>query len=300
VVGRASVLVWFVVALALALGAGSLARAAAGRREHAVRAAFVAIAAVCAVAVVASSWRGGRPWFPVDETPELSAFLRERPGSLAEYPLYGLEHHLIGPYLLRQIQHGRPLVNGNVADTVGQDLAQAAGRLDGPQAAAALALAGVRTVVVHGDDGPPTWGRDLGTFDGARVLGVDAMVDPAIVTWRGAHDEETSEGDHWRWLTDSTAVHVTSARPGSYRLRLGLLGVGDVRELRIGDTTVEVGSTERVVEVCVASRAPDSSGLFVGSVDLEADVPASPLSPTDDRRAVARVRDASVVGRCGD
>ena len=76
-------------------------------------------------------------------------------------------------------------------------------------------------------------------------------------------------------------------------------GVGAVREVRIGDTTVEVGPEERVVEVCLPSREPGPAGLFVGTADLDADAPAEPLSAADHRLAVARVSNAAVVGRCG-
>ena len=293
VVGRATVLVWFAGALGVAAPIDALWDTPRRTWETA---ALVA-ASVAAVVWLGGSWRGGRPRFAANETPSLSAVLAGRAGAVAEYPLFGQNNDAMGPYLLRQVFHERPLLNGAVPGTLSAELSTAAGHVDDPQAAAARQLGGVDTIVVHGDLGEPRDAPLFARLDGARVYAAVAVADPAVATWDGAYPEEEGGGARWRWLPDATRWRVTAATPGRHLVRLRLQAAPGVAIVRFGDDAYVAGE-EREIDVCVVAASVADDGLAYGSVAVTADVPAPPLAPGDPRPALARVRGEHVVGRC--
>ena len=288
VVGRAAILVWFVVAFGIACASTRVTRSTA-------RFAFAAVAATL---WIGGSYDHGRPWFAANQTPALSAALAARDGAVAEYPLFGLDNDASGPYLLRQVFHGRPLVNGARPGSVSGDIAQSAGLLDDPRAAAALSLGGVRTVVVHGTAPVPTWLQPLGEYDGSRVFDAPVVADAAIAALVDAYDEEVAGDVRWRWLPEGTSMRVTSATPGRFRVSMLVLAVGPVSTLTIGDERVAIGQEERTVEICVATAPGGPAGLARATVLLVADAAPSALCEGDPRPSVARARGLRIVGRC--
>ena len=119
-------------------------------------------------------------------------------------PLFGFDNYELGRYLLRQLRHGRPLLNGSIEGTVAADLASAASTLEAPEAPEALALAGVRTAVVHPDSPAPRRSRfrlEQRLGDGTSIYSVSPIENAAIVSVRGAYDAEPGpDGSPFQWL----------------------------------------------------------------------------------------------------
>lgn len=135
-----------VAALALAMLAGlAVDRLAAQRAVWAPAAALLLAAG--AVADIART--PPAPAADLGAPDPIAAWLAAGRGAVAEYPLYGFDDYQIGPYLFRQLRHGRPLLNGSIEGTLSADLAAAARRPIGTRARAALVRGGVREIVVH-------------------------------------------------------------------------------------------------------------------------------------------------------
>jgi hypothetical protein len=144
--------------------------------------------------------------------------LGKRGGAVAEYPLFGFDNHMIGPYLFRQLRHGRPLLNGAIPGTKSADLSTAAGDLRGPQARAALALGGVRELIVNsGTPKPIDPGFALaGRFGDRAVYGVGRQPgEVAVAALRGAYPPEPGpDGSNYNWLGSSAQLAVGRNRAG--------------------------------------------------------------------------------------
>ncbi len=142
------------------------------------------------------------------------------------------DNYRLGPYLFRQLRHGRPLLNGSVEDTVSADLSWRPQALRAPSARAALTLARVREVVVHrtrSSLGGRRFGFDAPYPDGMRLyVGLDPTPQPAVARLRTR--TTPSPG-----LTEALPVVEAGgreARRGSSRVPSG--PPGDVRRSRPG------------------------------------------------------------------
>lgn len=299
VIGRASVLVWFVVALFL----GAACSRVDARQGW--KLAPLALAAIVVLAAVAwadgAHWRG-QPWFPVNTDPQLTALFARTRGRVAEYPLWGFDN-AIGPYLARQTLHGRQLLNGGIPNTLSADLASVAGDAGDPQAAMALAVAGVTRIAAHGGAPVPDGTVPVvRTRDGAEVYDVLRSDRPAVAVLSGAYAREQQAGGRsFRWVGDQGRFEVISAEPGRYTLRFVASAAGAApRELRIGDTALgTLTSTPQVFTVCVDTHATDE-GLGVSRTRLGTAEGPVRLGVGDPRRASLAVWSESVTPGCGE
>jgi hypothetical protein len=296
VVGRATVLVWFVAALGVG---AAVHRLAASARPMGAKALPMAAVTVMACAVpVGAALRHGWPRFPANETPALSRLIAERPGVVAEYPLFGQDNSAMGPYLLRQVFHGRPLFNGAQTGTTNALLSSVAGDPADRQASAALELGGVTTVVMNGDQAPPGGAVPLANVEGARVYALGPVEHPSVALWEDALAEEESGGRTWRWLPPSARLSVVASEPGSYLVRTTLETAPGALRVDLGDRTVIAVPGEATVDVCVRVDAIQKDGLATGSIRVGPSDRAVPLGAGDSRVAVARAFSTAVVGPC--
>ena len=210
VFGRVAIVVSLAVAVLAAFTLDRLAR-----RRPLGPALAVALAVLAAADVVR---RPPSVAADLGRADPVSSALRFGEGTVAEYPLFGFDHDLIGLYLFRQLRHGRPLLNGAIPGTESGDLSAAAGNVNGPQARAALALAGVRELVVNSPAPEPS-GRGfslVGRFDGEAVYRVQRPSEKvAIAAARGAYPSEAGpDGSSFAWLGSAARLAVVSERRG--------------------------------------------------------------------------------------
>ena len=284
-----------VAALAVAcLSALAVARASE-RPGRLGRLAAVGIVAAAAVDVV----RAPPPAAADVGLPDpAAAWLAGARGAVAEYPLRGFDDYRLGPYLLRQTRHGRPLMNGSVAGSRSAELAEAAGAADGVQARSALVVAGVDRVIVNADataPAPPglTPGPPLG--DGARgwlVPGGDA----AVALARSAYAVEPGpDGSQFRWLGEGAVVRVHASCPGRARVSLTAVSHSAARRARIGTSTVAVGTSPTRARI-VVRVGPDGTA----DVPVSTRPAPSPLPGGDPRVAGIGVYGLSAAISCVD
>jgi hypothetical protein len=296
VVGRASVLVWFVAALGIGAAMHRLVMAARPVRAKALP--MVAATVLACAVPVGAALRHGWPRFRANETPALSRLIAQRPGVVAEYPLFGQDNSSMGPYLLRQVFHGRPLFNGARTGTTNALLSSVAGDPTSQQTPAALALGGVTTVVMTGDQAPPRGAVLLANVDGARVYAIGVVEQPSVALWVGTFAEEQSGGRTWRWLPPSARLSVVASQPGAYLVRTTLGTAPATRRVDVGGKTLITAPGEATVEVCVSVDTVQEDGLVTGSIALGPSDEAGALGAGDARVAIARAFSAAVVGRC--
>jgi hypothetical protein len=269
--------VGIVAALAVAFLAGvCVDRLRMSRRPY-VRVAAVA-AAVLAVADVVE--RPPEPAGDLGRSDNVAAGLQNGRGTVAEYPLWGFDNYRFGPYLFRQLRHGRPLFNGSLDGTVAADLAAAAGAPDAPEAREALSLAKVRSVVVHeGSPRPPAVGfrrqREVGG-DGA-IYALIPIRDPAIVRAQGAYDLEAGpDRSPFQWLGAAARLRLVAEAP-LVTVRFDAVSPEVPRRVRFGSRLVDVSTAPTPVRLCIRNRQ--------GSVTIPiSTVPAARRLPGGDPR----------------
>jgi hypothetical protein len=212
----------------------------------------------------------------------LASQLAHGSGPLAEYPLWGFDNYRLGPYLFRQLRHGRPLLNGSVKDTVAGDLADAANTLTTPSARAALTLAGVREVVVHPEAEQPQGPgfRLEGTFpDGTALYAVSWSRRPAVASLRGAYDAEPGpDGTPFRWLEPSATVRVVARGFQRIEVTFDAVSPGVGRAASIGGVDRSVSTAPTRIRLCVHTSARGTTSLPVETVP-----PPQRLAASDPR-----------------
>ncbi len=244
------------VAVVMALSGSILAgafidRLAAGRRWL-PRLAAVAIA-VIALAEIAQ--RPPRPAGDLGRPDRLADILRDSQGGVAEYPLFGFDNYQLGPYLIRQLRHGRPLLNGSIEGTTAADLAWAAKTANAPEAQEALTLAGVLTAVVHpGSPQPNATGfrRSTRLPDGTSVYAVAGVTNAVVASLRGAYAEETGpDGSPFQWLAPRAAVRVIAEGHGAATLTFDAVSPEIPRTVRFGTSRRAISTAPTPVRLCV-------------------------------------------------
>lgn len=267
VVGRAMVLP--LLALAVLLGAAVSALHDASARG---RVAWTLLVLVSLVAWSGGAIDVGSPSFPVDGDPELTLLLAATPGRVAEYPLFGFDN-AIGPYLVRQTRHGRPLLNGGIPGTVSAELAGLAAQPLDPQASTALVVAGVTRIVAHDGAAVPAGAVEVGRTPSAVVYDVPPVVDPAVVFTREViSTEATSDGAGIRWLGPNARLDVVSTDPGLYAVRITVVSYETTREVRFAGSAVRVSPFPVDATVCVRTE-PGGDGVALGQAVIEVDRP---------------------------
>ena len=292
VIGRAMVLPMLALAVLLG-GAVSAAqdRSAPGRRL---------LSLLVAVALVA--WSGGAidvgaPSFPVDRDPELAALLRSTPGRVAEYPMFGFDN-AIGPYLVRQIRHGRPLLNGGLPGTVSAELAALAAQPLDPQSADALAVAGVTRVVAHDGAPVPSDLVEVGRTSSGIVYDVPQLGNPAVAFVREVVGlEAVGAGASIRWLGRGARIDVVSVFPGDYSLLVAPVSYGAPRKVRIAGRVEEAGTVPGVATVCVRT-VPGQAGLAHARALIEVEQPLD-VPGLEARGVGVGIVRAEVASGCG-
>ena len=276
------------VAVVMALSGSILAgafidRLAAGRRWL-PRLAAVAIA-VIALAEIAQ--RPPRPAGDLGRPDRLADILRDSQGGVAEYPLFGFDNYQLGPYLIRQLRHGRPLLNGSIEGTTAADLAWAAKTANAPEAQEALTLAGVLTAVVHpGSPQPNATGfrRSTRLPDGTSVYAVAGVTNAVVASLRGAYAEETGpDGSPFQWLAPRAAVRVIAEGHGAATLTFDAVESGDsshrtIRHIAPGDLDGADACSGFASASPTTERQRFQSGLSLPRAICLGETPESPES----------------------
>jgi hypothetical protein len=307
VIGRASVLVWFVVALLIGAATTWCTSSVRSGPVHSglARSGLVRAFGVGVVAVTCAAWLGGafdrgQPWFPSETDPSLTALLAATPGRVAEYPLWGFDN-AIGPYLLRQMHHGRELLNGGIVGSLSATLASVAGDPQDPQATRALAVAGVTRVAAQPGAGVPSGLTEVGRSErGARAYDVPRPLRPAVAIAYGAYPPERPQGSQpFRWMGSRGGLRVIGARPGRYTVAFDAWSPGgSPRALLVsGRVVTTITGTPQRVSLCVGT-GEERGGLSTRTVTLRtAEAPAR-LGPSDPRHASLAIRGESAVTGC--
>jgi hypothetical protein len=199
-------------------------------------------------------------------------------GPVAEYPLFGFDNHMIGPYLFRQLRHGRPLLNGAIAGTTSADISTAASDLGGPQARAALALAGVREVVTNPETlSPPRQGFALIARFGDRA--VYRVVSPsreiAVAAIRGAYPPEPApDSSSFQWVRAGARLAVVARRAGPVEVNFDAISHATPRRVRFGTArTVVVGTVPTKVRLCLRAGPGGTATVAVAATPPAARLP---------------------------
>jgi hypothetical protein len=241
-----------VAALAVACLAGALVDRLASSRRPGIRLAAVGLV-VIALADIAE--RPPKPAADLGRPDPLAAALRGGVGAVAEYPLYGFDNYNLGPYLLRQLRHGRPLLNGSIEGTTSADLARAAATPVASEARDALSLAGVRTVVVHaGVPGPrgPGFRLKERLGDGTSLYAVVRSPHAAVASARGAYAAESGPDETpFQWLGPSAQIRVITADGRNALLALTAVSQGAPRTVRFGRKDIAVLTGPTQVRLCL-------------------------------------------------
>lgn len=228
----------------------------------------------------------------------LAQWLASRPGAVAEYPLFGFEDYRLGGYLFRQLGHERPLLNGAVAGSLAADLAAAAPAADAPQAPAALAIAGVRSVVVHPGGVVPGAAeiRLRRTFpDGARGYDVPVARPAAVAVARSAHAAEAgADGLPFTWLSPDAELRVAAGCAGRVLVRLTAVSQGVPRAADFGAARRRIGTAPTPLRLRVTTGADGRASVAVRTVPV-----GTPLPGGDPRVAGIGISGISAVASCG-
>lgn len=285
-----------VAALGLAGLAGLAVDRLTGRPRIVPRVGAAALAVLAAGELVRAPPPAAADLGDVDPVAE---WLAPRAGTVAEYPLFGFEDYRLGGYLFRQLRHGRPLLNGAVAGTLAADLAAAAPTAAAPQAPSALAVAGVRSLIVHpGAAAPVAPGLLLRRSfpDGSR--GYEAPDPPgyaAVAVASSAHASEAGAGGRrFTWMSPGAELRVASECPGRVVVRLLAVSQGVPRAVRLGSARRVVGTAPTALVVRVATGA-DGRGV----VPVRTTPAPAPLPLGDPRVAGVGVSELSAVAGCG-
>lgn len=222
------------------------------------------------------------------------AWLAGARGAVAEFPLYGFQDYRLGPVLLRQMRHDRPLLNGGMAGTRSAQLTGAAMEGGGAQAVAALRVAGVDRVVVHPGAAAPGLppGRDVG----GGVVGV--VIPPgaaAVARIESVYPEEPRpDGAPFTWLGPGSSLRALSSCPGTVTVRFTAISHTVPRIVAIGATRVRVGTVPTPVRITILPGPAPAPELPVAM-----DPPPGPLPGGDPRIAGIGVSGISAAVRCG-
>jgi hypothetical protein len=203
-------------------------------------------------------------------------------GPIAEYPLFGFDNYQLGPYLLRQLRHGRPLLNGSISGTLAADLASAASTLQAPEAREALSIAGVRAAVVHPGSPIPEDARVLTRLpDGTSIFKVPRDPTAAIATVRGGYEPEKGpDGTPFQWLGARASLRTVAAPGQPVTVQLVALSPGVPRMVRLGSVTRTVSTAATPIKLCVEPGSKGSTTIRISTVPAP-----QPLSGADQRVA---------------
>jgi hypothetical protein len=260
----------------------------------------IGFALACVLAVVASADLMRRPPPAAADlgVPDpIAAVLSDAEGSVAEYPLFGFDNHMIGPYLFRQLRHGRPILNGAIPGTTSADLSAAAGDL-GPQARAALVLAGVRHFVAN-PGSPRPLRREfslVSSEDGRAVYRVqETPPGVAVAAVRGGYPPERGpDGSSFVWLGARPKLSVVADAAGPVQVTLNAVSHTVTRSVRIASQRFTITAAPTTVIICIRAE-PD--GTMV--VPIESTPPAARLPGGDSRVASIGVFRLTARPLCG-
>jgi hypothetical protein len=256
-----------VVALAASMLAGALVDRLATSSSFLVRIAAIALV-VFAIADIVE--RPPNPAADLGRADRLSNVLQFGSGAVAEYPLFGFDNYALGPYLLRQLRHERPLFNGSIEGTLASDLAWTARTADAPEAREALSLAGVRTVVVHpGASVPNSAGfRPYARLpDGTSVYALTRAKNPVIASVRGAYPEEAGpDGTPFQWLAPEAELRVIADEGGPVTVTFDSVSPGHSRVAQFGTIARVISTAPTAVNLCVRGIDGRTATLPVSTV----------------------------------
>ena len=212
----------------------------------------------------------------------IATALRGADGAVAEYPLFGFDNFALGPYLLRQIRHGRPLLNGSVVGTQSADLAMAA-ELSGtrgprgldicrrPQHRRPRRLAASPRTRVFPTTAPE---RKL------SLLGIPHSPSGRRSTRRCLRSEPGPDGSPFGWLAPTTSVRAVADGAGPVRIRMDAVSFGVPRIVRLGPERHEVGTSPTTVVLCVRTGSDGRAAIPISTT------PPARLLPGGDARTV--------------
>jgi hypothetical protein len=269
------------LAVLVSLAVAILAAFALDRLFAARQVVWSAAGGMLALAAAADLWRSlPDPAADLGSQDAVAEELAAGSGAVAEYPLFGFDNDRIGDYLLRQLRHTRPLLNGSVDGTLSATLADAAGSLRSPQARAALTLAGVTDVVVN----PPAETPSGAGFaflrrsgDGAALYSVaPAPGEVAVAAIAGAWPtEEAADGSPFSWLAPGARLEVATNAPGRVLVELDAVSHATGRLVSFGDAGVRpVALSPTRISICVQTGANGSATLPISSRPAAAPLPA--------------------------
>jgi hypothetical protein len=289
VFGRVAIVVSLAVAILAAFTLDRLAKH--GRLGAALAAGLAVVAAADLIR------EPPQPAADLGRADPVAAVLNAGTGPVAEYPLFGFDNHEIGTYLFRQLRHGRPLLNGAIAGTVSADLSSAAGDLGGPQARAALDLAGVRDLVTNPPAMPPT-GEGFSLVARLGDQAVYKMLSPAgesaVAAVRGAYPPERGpDGSTFAWLGARARLAIVAQAGRPVAVTFEAVSHATPRRVRFGATEAVVGTAPTRLRLCLLTNAHGTK-----DVPITATPPAARLPGGDQRIASIGVYRLSARPNC--
>jgi hypothetical protein len=244
------------VCLACAVGL-ALDRLARYRRPN----GLVLAVALLALALTSSKGRRNPPG-DLGRRNALAEALSRKTGIVAEYPLWGFDNYQLGPYLFRQLRHGRPLFNGWMEGTLAGDLSFAASSPTAPEARDALTLAGVREIAVHPQaETPrdPAFRLEARFDDGTSLYEVAPSRQPAVGALRNAYGAERGpDGEPFWWLMPNADLVVAGRSGATVHVTFDAVSPGVPRNVSFGRTTRAVNTAQTRIGFCIHLPAEEA------------------------------------------
>lgn len=270
-----------VVSLAGACLAAILVDRLASSRRMSLRLSALAVSLLAVADVIQ---RPPPPAADLGRVDPLAEALRDGDGAVAEYPLFGFDNYELGPYLFRQLRHGRPLLNGSVQSSTSADLAAAAAIPTYREAREALSLAGVRSVVIHPEATRPTDPafRVTARFsDGTAIYSVSPARDPVIASVRHTYDAEAGpDGTPFSWLRQAARLRVIAAKAGRVSVHFDAVSPEVARTVRFGSAVRRVLPTPTPIRLCVRTDPDGTATLQVSMTPLPRRLPGGDIRVT--------------------
>jgi len=242
-----------------ALGLQVVWRAIAHRMPDAplARATGIAVIALACVGSVAElTVVPGVAITRLDLPPVYEALAKLPPGGIAEYPLTGPADPQMTGFLIWQVQHGRPLVNGGANGSFGGAVRESISNPHAPGTASTLAAMGVVGVIVRPPDSalttpPPGFDVAYRGSDGLTLWRVTAQPSAVAVLGTGFGPGEDAGDGRWNhWLTKNPG-EVVLWSPRAHNLRLLFSASSFARPRAAGIS----GESGRVCRIIIGSDA---------------------------------------------
>lgn len=286
--GRVLLIAQLGVALLLGLALSEL------RRTRTLRNLFRIASACILVSGGLSRWQSGLPTTSTVQTEGVIGVLQTNSGPVVEFPLVSFDNN-VGPVLIRQLQHQRPIFNGGLSNTpTNHALSDVVAKIESPLSLATLQLAGVQTAIAtHREDLPVDLRSSAKQYENFWVSEIPRPKQQVAWEWIGSLGTESTG----MWVTQSSGM--TLIAHSLIKVRISF----EVSSPWTGNVLTGIGkslvlSSEPKHFVRCLMLAPLGHSFFIGNAQLNFAARDRELSEVDNRKATAFISNLTVEPHC--